>query len=514
MNGLRHSFVSAVILTGTLLTMAAEPSPGDPVAVPIHSGNHSDFGRVVFDVPPQVSYRVIRDGDRVTVRFADGVALGASPAPPRNVLSIHANSAQAELIVAAGASLHDMRIGSRIVLDVFDPVANGATPSPAPASRSAASVPAPHEVQTSSFPPKPSKAENAAAPLTPAKTPAGEPRAEPPATAPVSAAADQPAPTSQANPEPPAGDGRAAVVTQRVGNPSDTKGAVSDPRSLKVSDFDTSADIVAERGDVKLTAADIRAMLDRLDPAQRSQAQATPAALAKFVRDRLLRQTLLADAHAANWDQNADVIARANDARDAVIVQMYRAARAPPDANYPSQADIAATYEANRERFTVPKQYHAAQIAILVPAGAGKDVDDAAHLRVQELRQQALDPNADFADLANRNSQDRPTVGRGGDLDWVREDQLVPALRDVVTTLSENAISEPVRSPEAWHIVKLLGTKPPSVLPLDQVRDSLVQALRQTMAQQLARAYVDDLLRKEPIKLNEIDLAHRISAAP
>jgi hypothetical protein len=52
------------------------------------------------------------------------------------------------------------------------------------------------------------------------------------------------------------------------------------------------------------------------------------------------------------------------------------------------------------------------------------------------------------------------------------------------------------------------------VLPLDQVRDSLVQALRQTMAQQLARAYVDDLLRKEPIKLNEIDLAHRISAAP
>ena len=93
-------------------------------------------------------------------------------------------------------------------------------------------------------------------------------------------------------------------------------------------------------------------------------------------------------------------------------------------------------------------------------------------------------------------------------------DGAAAALRDIVTTLSENAISEPVRSPEAWHIVKLLGTKPPSVRLLDQVRDSLVQALRQTMAQQLARAYVDEMLPKEPIKLNEIDLAHRISATP
>jgi parvulin-like peptidyl-prolyl isomerase len=68
-----------------------------------------------------------------------------------------------------------------------------------------------------------------------------------------------------------------------------------------------------------------------------------------------------------------------------------------------------------------------------------------------------------------------------------------------------------VRSAEAWHVVKMLGVRAPSVLPIEQVRDSLAQALRQARAQQLARAYVDDLLRKEPIQLNEIDLARRIS---
>jgi peptidylprolyl isomerase len=94
----------------------------------------------------------------------------------------------------------------------------------------------------------------------------------------------------------------------------------------------------------------------------------------------------------------------------------------------------------------------------------------------------------------------------------VREDQLAAALREVVTKLPDNAISEPVRSAEAWHVVKLLGTRPPSVLPLEQVRDALVLALRQTRAQQGARAYVEELLRKQPIQLDESELAHRVAA--
>jgi parvulin-like peptidyl-prolyl isomerase len=419
MNALRHGIVFAVVLAGTLLAATAEPSPSGPVTVPIYSGNHPDFGRVVFGAPPNASYHVTRDGNRVTVRFSDTVKLGAAPASPRNVLSIHANGAQAELVVAAGARLHDMRMGSRIVLDVFDPAPSGAVLSP----------------------------------------------------------------------------------------------AASAPPARPAGDADAAADIVARRGDIKLTAADVRGMLERLDPAQRAQVEATPAALAEFVRDRLMSQVLLAEAHAAKWDQNADVIARANDARDTVIVQTYLVSRARLNPNYPSQAEIAATYAANKDRFRVPTRYHVAQIVILVPAGAAQDVNEAAHRRAEDIRRQALEPKSDFAELARKNSQDRATAGQGGDMGWVEADQLVPALRDVVTRLPVNAISEPVRSPEAWHVLKLLGIKPPSVLPLDQVRDALVQAMRQNAAQQAAHAYVEDLLRKEPITLDEIDLAHRVGAA-
>jgi parvulin-like peptidyl-prolyl isomerase len=475
MSASRPVFVSVIILAGTLLTAVAEPGSPESGLVPIHSGNHPDFGRVVFDTPPNVSYRVTRDGDRVTVRFPDTVKLGVAPVSLRNVLSLRSNVAQAELTVAVGASLHDMRMGSRVVVDVFDPVPNHGTPATVASGQPPVSSPAPVASQASPPSPKPVSTETAAAPSS----------------------------ASSSSPEPLGGDSAVAPSDQHAGVPPNAKGAAI---ALAASD------IVAERGDIKLTAADIRDMLDHADPAQRTQAQASPAALAEFVRDRVLHQALLAEARAARWDQNADVIARANDARDTVIVQSYVASREPADPNYPSEADIAATYAANKERFTVPKQYHVAQIVILVPAGASKDVDDAAQRRVQELRQQALKPAADFGELANQNSQDRATVGRGGDLGWLPEDQFVPALRNVVSRLSENAISEPVRSPEAWHIVKLLGTKPPSVPALDQVRDTLIQALRQARAQQAARAYVQNLLGKEPITLNEIDLAHRIAA--
>jgi peptidylprolyl isomerase len=276
---------------------------------------------------------------------------------------------------------------------------------------------------------------------------------------------------------------------------------------------DAPPDIVAQQGDAKFTAADIRDMIDRQDPALRTQLQSSPTALAEFVRDRLLRQNLLTEAHTAKWDEKPDVVARVNDARDTVIVQTYVASRIPTDPTYPSDAEIAAAYDANKARFAMPKQYHVSQIAILVPQGASKEVDEEARRKVADLRQQALKPMADFGALASRNSQDQASATHGGDMGWVREDALVPVVRDAISKLPDGSISQPLRSSEAWHVVKLFATKPAGVLPLDQVRDTLVQAMRQRRMQDATRTFLEDEVRKQPIQLNEIDLARRVAAA-
>jgi len=280
------------------------------------------------------------------------------------------------------------------------------------------------------------------------------------------------------------------------------------PSAAPVAD----TDVVAQRGDVKLTVADVRDLLDHQDPAIRTQLQSNPAALAAFVRDRLLRLVLLSDAKSKGFDQLQDVMARANDARDGVIVSAYVNSLIPADPGFPTQAEIAATYEANKAKFMLPKQYHLAQIAFPV-ANQTQAADDEAKKHAQDARAQAVKPKADFADLARKLSQERATAPNGGDLGWVREDQLQPSLRAPVAAMAENGVSEPLRTPSAWIVLKLVGTRPPGPAPLADVQEQLVQAMRQSRVQQASQGYVNDMLRREPIQLNEIDLARRLAAA-
>jgi peptidylprolyl isomerase len=279
------------------------------------------------------------------------------------------------------------------------------------------------------------------------------------------------------------------------------------------------SEVVAQRGNNKLTVADLRDLLAHMDPPLRAQLQANPAALANFARERLLRMALLDEAKAKGFDQQPDVIARANDARDGVIVSTYVNTLVPTDPAFPSPAELAAAYEANKAKFALPKQYHLAQIVFPIVASQsapGASPGDDAKRRALDAHAQAIKPKAEFAELARKLSQDRNTAAQGGDIGWVREDQLDPALRSLVAGLTEGGVSEAVATPTAWVVLKLIATRPPGVAPLADIKDQMVAAMRQTRALQASQGYVNDMLRKEPIQLNEIDLARKVvgSRAP
>jgi peptidylprolyl isomerase len=287
--------------------------------------------------------------------------------------------------------------------------------------------------------------------------------------------------------------------------------AMAQPGAAPPASPESDSDVVAQRGDTKLTVGDIRELLDHLDGATRAQLQSNPAAMATFVRDRLLKVVLLAEAKSKGFDQLQDVVVRANEARDGVIVSSYVNSLIPADPNFPTQAEIAATYDANKAKFMLPKQYHFAQIAFPLPATATQAQDDEAKKRAQEARSLAMKPKADFAELARKLSQEKNSAQNGGDLGWVREDQLQPSLRGMAAAMNENGVSEAIRTQTAWVVLKLLGTRPPGPAPLAEVHDQLVQAMRQSRAQQASQTFIADMLRKEPIQLNEIDLARKLA---
>ena len=99
---------------------------------------------------------------------------------------------------------------------------------------------------------------------------------------------------------------------------------------VTAADAPPDADLVAQRGDVRLTVTELQEVLSSLDPTARAQVTATQQSLANFVRERVLNMAILADAKAKQWDTRPEVVRKIAEMRDAVITQTYLASLIPP----------------------------------------------------------------------------------------------------------------------------------------------------------------------------------------
>ena len=81
-----------------------------------------------------------------------------------------------------------------------------------------------------------------------------------------------------------------------------------------------------------------------------------------------------------------------------------------------------------------------------------------AEREIQQLRQRVLD-GEDFATLARQNSDDASSVVAGGDLDWVNEGGMPPAMEEVINELDVDEVSETFRTDGGWHVAKVEGRR-------------------------------------------------------
>jgi peptidylprolyl isomerase len=269
--------------------------------------------------------------------------------------------------------------------------------------------------------------------------------------------------------------------------------------------FAQSADTVARLGSIELKAADLKRLLDAEPPAVRAQIAASPQALDRIVRTELVRRAVLAEALAKGWDKRPEVAAQIERAREQVVVSSFVNGLARPGADYPSDAEVKAFYDANQGSLMLPRRYRVAQIYVKRPGE--KAAAEAAAKKVADALGRARAAGADFGALARSASEHAESAANGGEIGWVAEDNLIPEMRPVIARLAKGAVSEPVPTAEGWHVVKLLDVAEPAPAPLEQVRPSIANTLRLRKAQELERAYIDALLAKTPPSLNEAELA-------
>ena len=102
-------------------------------------------------------------------------------------------------------------------------------------------------------------------------------------------------------------------------------------------------------------------------------------------------------------------------------------------------------------------QYHLGHILVAVKEGASAAVIEKAKDKADKLVQE-LRSGQDFTKLAMSNSDDSNAL-EGGDLGWRSKNDVPTLFIDVVDKLAEGDVSDPIRSPSGFHIIKLLEVK-------------------------------------------------------
>ncbi len=192
------------------------------------------------------------------------------------------------------------------------------------------------------------------------------------------------------------------------------------------------------------------------------------------------------------------------EARTAEAVWVSAAAQADPGT--PTDADLQAIHDAQKERFTAP-EYRKLTFVHLDPANLTNEVTatdeelqqafeaNAARFQKAEQRtvqqivvndeataekvQQKLAEGADFVTVATEVAE---MEAAAVDLGTVTRDGLLPDLADAVFAIDEGAVTETVQTPLGFHILRAAKVLTGISKTLDEVRDAVTDIVKREKA--------------------------------
>jgi parvulin-like peptidyl-prolyl isomerase len=156
-----------------------------------------------------------------------------------------------------------------------------------------------------------------------------------------------------------------------------------------------------------------------------------------------------------------------------------------------SDADVAAAYQANLNRYQRPETVRAQHILLKVAPDAPADAHAAARSALAKIRAEAA-AGADFGDLARKHSQDS-TASDGGDLGDVARGRTVKPFEDALFALAPGEVSGVVQTRFGYHLIRAESRQPAAVRPLEEARDDIRAALTAERGAARAREIVAEL---------------------
>jgi parvulin-like peptidyl-prolyl isomerase len=159
----------------------------------------------------------------------------------------------------------------------------------------------------------------------------------------------------------------------------------------------------------------------------------------------------------------------------------------------PSEGELHAYYDQNKERFLTGEQIRVAHIVKYV----NWQTDEGTALDLVTQARREIDGGALFESVVAKYT-DCPD--HGGDLGYVVRGQLVEEFEDVVFNLTAGQVSDVFRTRFGFHVAKLYDRQPPAIPPLRAIRGQIVDEVKEQKREQALGDYLDALRSKAVVE--------------
>jgi peptidyl-prolyl cis-trans isomerase SurA len=156
-------------------------------------------------------------------------------------------------------------------------------------------------------------------------------------------------------------------------------------------------------------------------------------------------------------------------------------------------------YQKNLEKFTDPLEVKIQQIFFPVPERASQEETAAVEREARPILERAR-KGEDFAELARKFSKG-PEAGEGGLLGYFKHRELMPELEEAGFKLRSGEISDLVRSPAGFHILRVLERKGGEPRPFAEVQFKIREELSEAEAQKKFEQWMKELKSKAYIEI-------------
>ncbi|MBI3207630.1 MAG: peptidylprolyl isomerase [Candidatus Solibacter usitatus] len=260
--------------------------------------------------------------------------------------------------------------------------------------------------------------------------------------------------------------------------------------------------VVAMVGGRKITSADVDKILMSMPPSVRLNYEKSPQG---FLSTYFLLSKLVEEAEKTKIAEQDHIKKVLEYQRTTTLAQLFIEERSRT--TIVSKEELQRAYEARKSEFTEAKVK-----IIYIPfvsgaaasvAGAAKSMTEPQALAKAEGVVKKAKAGADFEKLVEENSEDPVSKGKKGDFGPVKKaDKLPDAIKMAVFSLKVGEVSDPVRQPNGYYILKLMELTAQSY-------DDLSETLFRDARDAKVREWMDGISKATQVKVQREDFFAR-----